>query len=271
MNKLLPLTVLLALMAGCAQEDVSVAAVDEPAAAPAAELGTRFVEYMWCNGGENYSQENHMALNADWNAREAASQHQTMGAFGLAPKTPNEAYDGIWANVWASPAARDAGWKEWLENEAADFGAKHDSTFTCNPERAFMFEVEQVIAPAVEWEGNGPFQAMYRFCKFNEGKTMADADAVRAMFVDWVAAGRAANGPNGFMSTLLTPTFDPATKEGAYQGADYYQGVFWRSEEEKEAGMAGWMSQGGAVREAFDAALTCEDFEFEIYPIKEMS
>ena len=98
----------------------------------------------------------------------------------------------------------------------------------------------------------------------------ADADAAKAMFIDWVAAGRAANGPSGFMSTELTPAFDPATTEGAYQGADFYQGAFWPSVEEKEAGWAGWMSQGGAVREAFDATVTCEDFDFDLYPIKEM-
>jgi len=267
MKKLLPLTLMLAFIAGCAKEEVSVAAVEEPVAEPS----NMMVEYMWCKAGENYSQENHMALNADWNAREAASQHQTSGAFGLVPKEANDNYSGIWANVWASQEARDAGWQEWLENEAEEFGAKHDSTLTCNPERAFMFEVEQVVAPAVEWEGNGPFQATYRFCKLNEGKTMADADAAKAMFVDWIAAGRDANGPNGFMSTQLTPTFDPATKEGAYQGADFYQGIFWRNQEEKEAGWAGWMSEGGAVREAFDAALSCEDFEFDLYPIKAMS
>ena len=106
MKNLLTLTALLALLAGCAKEEVSVAAVEEPAAEPSNML----VEYMWCKAGENYSQENHMALNADWNAREAASQHQTSGAFGLIPKEPNDNYDGIWANVWASQEARDAGW-----------------------------------------------------------------------------------------------------------------------------------------------------------------
>ena len=84
MKNLLTLTALLALLAGCAKEEVSVAAVEEPAAEPSNML----VEYMWCKAGENYSQENHMALNADWNAREAASQHQTSGAFWLIQKSP---------------------------------------------------------------------------------------------------------------------------------------------------------------------------------------
>ena len=78
MKKLLPLTAVLVLLAGCAKEEVSVAAVEEPTAEP----GNMLVEYMWCKAGENYSQEAHMSLNADWNAREAASQHQTSGAFG---------------------------------------------------------------------------------------------------------------------------------------------------------------------------------------------
>ena len=266
MKNLLTLTALLALLAGCAKEEVSVAAVEEPAAEPSNML----VEYMWCKAGENYSQENHMALNADWNAREAASQHQTSGAFGLIPKEPNDNYDGIWANVWASQEARDARWQEWLENEAADFAAKHDATLTCDPERVFLFEVEQVVAPAAEWEGTGPFQAMYQFCKLNEGMTMANVDSAQAVFVDWVAAGRAAEGANGFMSTSLTPMFDPATTEGAYIGADFYQGAFWRSEEEKAAGMAGWMAEGGEAREMFEATATCEDFHFDLYGIKEM-
>tara|TARA_B110000908_G_scaffold160772_1_gene204335 strand:- start:149 stop:952 length:804 start_codon:yes stop_codon:yes gene_type:complete len=264
---LLPLAVVLATLAGCAKEEVSVKVVEEQAANSPEML----VEYMWCKAGPDYSAETFAALAADWNELNDTSMHKAVGAFGLVPKAESPNFDSIWTNVWTSQEARDAGWKDWLANDAADFGAKHDATLVCNPERVFLFAVSSVVNPDVEYDWTGTIPAMYSFCKLNEGKTQADAAAATGMFIDWVAAGRAATGPNGLMVNSLTPLFDPETTEGAAAGIDGYRSVFWANAAEREAGMAAWLAEGNIAREAGEAAMSCDDYDFDLYPIKEIS
>ncbi len=268
MSKLLTVCIALAFLVGCAKEEVSIQVVEEPIIQEQAAVSSpMLVEFMWCKDGADFSPDSFAVMVAEWNALDAASTNQAAGAFVLVPEMESTDFDRIWANIWSSQDARDAGWKEWLENDAADFGAKYDSVMACNPERVFLFESERVVSPSVAWEGTGPFPARYSFCNLNEGKTEADVAAAIGQFQEWVAAGREATGGNGFMSTNLTPQFDPSATEGA-TSVDSYQGAFWGSAEERTAGMAGWMAKGNAAREAYEAVFSCDDVDFDLLGVK---
>lgn len=81
------------------------------AATPSPEpISQQFVEYVWHEKGENFSDE---ALNkkiAEWNAIFDETGYDVIGANILTPRQPNEDYDFVWVMRWPSIAARDAAW-----------------------------------------------------------------------------------------------------------------------------------------------------------------
>lgn len=258
------------LLTGCAEQNTDSNGVAEMDVAPAAAPTSMFVEYMYCDAGADFSPENYAKLTAAWNEIDMQSAAPLAGAFAIVPKIKNDRYDGMWANIWSSVEARDAGWKDWAENDAEAFGAEFDSTMVCNPEKRFLFESIAVTAPVQEWDAQEPFQATYNFCSFKEGKTQVDGAAAVAAFTGWIADQRTVGRGMNYMSYLHIPQFDPATAGGSIQGFQFVRTNFWSSAAEQMADMAAWMAEGNTAREISDAVYDCQDFGFDLYSIKRL-
>lgn len=277
MKLLSGLAVSAALIAGCADKsaDVPVEVVAEAdiaaiVAQPAAPA-SMFVEYMYCDGGADFSRENYAQLTAAWNEINDQSATPVAGAFSIVPKVESELYDGMWANIWSSVEARDTGWADWAENQAEAFGEKFDSTMVCNPEKTFLFETTPLVAPMQQWDPDNLFQASYNFCSFKEGKTPEDGALAQTALGSWMTDQRAAGRGTNYMSYLQIPTFDPATAGGSMQTYQFVRADFWASAEEQAADMAAWMLEGNAARELSDATYDCQNASFDLYSIKRLA
>jgi len=260
------------LLVGCGDKNAEMdvaAEMDMAAAQPAAPVST-FVEYMYCDGGADFSPENYAKLTAAWNLISEESPVPALGAFAIRPKVETELYDGMWANIWSSVEAREAGWKDWVENHAEAFGAEFDSTLACNAEKRFLFETMPITAPVQEWDPAQQFQASYSFCSFKEGKTQADGEAAGAAFAEWIADQRTLGRGLNYMAYLQIPTFDPATAGGSIQDYTFVRADFWGSADEQAADMTAWMTEGNTAREMADAIYDCQDVGFDLYSIKRM-
>ena len=263
------------LLAGCADKgaDVDVVAEADTAVAVAqpAAATSMFVEYMYCDGGADFSRENYAQLTAAWNEINDQSTTPVAGAFSIVPKVESNLYDGMWANIWSSVEARDAGWADWSENQAEAFGAKFDSTMVCNPEKTFLFETTPLVAPMQQWDPANLFQASYSFCSFKEGKTPEDGARAQAALGGWMTDQRTAGRGTNYMSYLQIPTFDPATAGGSMQAYQFVRADFWASAEEQAADMAAWMLEGNEARELSDATYDCQAASFDLYSIKRLA
>ena len=125
----------LALMitgAGCAkQEDMEaaapVAAVPEVEEMAASDGPDAYYEYLWCNEGEDYSQEKFAELTANWNSVIDGMEAPALAAFGYIPKGAEvEGYDGLWVLRWNSKGDSAAGWEAYAASEA---GQAHEATY----------------------------------------------------------------------------------------------------------------------------------------------
>ena len=258
-----------ALLAGCAEKNEE--AVELEVAVQSAAPAPMVVEYIYCNAGADYSPENFAKLTAAWNEINDADPTPAAAAFGIVPKVANENYDGMWANIWSSAEAREAGWKDWVENQAAAFGEKFDSTTVCHPDKRFLFELSPVTAPMQEWDPAEVFQATYRFCAIKEGKTQTDTLAASVAFASWIDGQRTAGRGTNYMSFLHVPTFDPATAGGTLQNYDFVRADFWGSASEQAADEAAWNAEGNIARELSDTIFDCQDASFDLYSIKRMA
>ena len=107
------------LLAGCGSEPTtretsigSMAAkmIEEPATAAASQGISPVIEYVWHRAGENFSRDALMGNIAFWNAMTDAGEYDISRANLLFPRQETDDYDFIWALLWPSVEARDAGW-----------------------------------------------------------------------------------------------------------------------------------------------------------------
>ena len=263
------------LLTGCAKQNDSAQQAEATAvqeeetevamAAASPEPQSGFVEYMWCDFGEEMSEETWAALKADFNEIVVASDHKARNVVGFAPQFETENFDGIWTQVWDSKETRDKGWADWNANQAEAFDNKWGKVLQCNPDRNFAFEYQQGYQPTSEWTTEPPFVAMYAFCKINDGFSMEDVAAQGERGSAWVAELEANNGSTGYWNSMHIPLFDTTAVEGTVIGYDFMVGHYWPSGEAMAAGMERYLASD--LRKQADEIFTCENLNFEVDPI----
>lgn len=270
MKSLWILAVSVVVLAGCAEKNIEVA---EDAGAVTAVVETaapisRFSEYMWCDAGPDFSAETYAELTAAWNEVSTRATHQVTSAFSIRPKFETDRYDGMWVNIWPSIEARDAGWAEWAEQEAEAFGARFNNVMVCDPAQRHLFESFTVTAPIQQWDVADLHQVTYNFCSLKEGKTQEDGAVAAAAFDEWIALKRTEGLGTKYMSYLLIPTFDPVTIDGTAASYQFVRADGWANVKEQGTDMAAWKEEGNTAREMSDATYDCQNFDFELRPIK---
>ena len=82
----------LAILASCSGEK-------EPDLASSAQ-DTKYVEYIFCDLGPDYTNEGFMAMIQEWNSLQDSLETPVEISAGLAPRTENDLYDFLWAIAW---------------------------------------------------------------------------------------------------------------------------------------------------------------------------
>ena len=266
----------LAVLAGCTQQDEG----EQEVMAPAVEEATtvvaqaetaadprpvRYVEYMWCDFGEEMSADTWALLKADWNVAVATLDNKPLIVNGMAPQFESENYDGVWAQVWDSKETRDSAWAEWNEKHDAAFNERWKNVLLCDPEKNFPFEAQAGYLPTAQWTTEPPFVTMYSFCTINEGFTMEDVAAEGAKGTAWLTEREAEDGSTGYWNAMHTPLFDTNTNGTAAGGWDFLMGHYWPSGESMASGMEAYSATELPAQR--DKVFTCENFNFEFDPV----
>jgi hypothetical protein len=254
--------------AGCAkQEEVAAPAPEVAEAAPteaAANAPDAYYEYLWCNQGEDFSQEKMTEFNASWNSVIDGMEAPALAAFGYIPKGwETEDYDGLWVLRWGSKEDSAAGWEAYAASEAGQaHEVAYDSVLACGSEVGVdRFGFASYIPQAMPESFTGepaPYFLNNMFCSLNEGKEPADLRAtVMDGYLPMLAAGAEANPDSSYWFMLGAPDFD-VNPEASY---DFNWINYWQTAEEGEASSAAFAAseEGQSMMASFNEVMTCED------------
>ena len=262
----------LALMitgAGCAkQEDMEaaapVAAVPEVEEMAASDGPDAYYEYLWCNEGEDYSQEKFAELTANWNSVIDGMDAPALAAFGYIPRSAEvEGYDGLWVLRWNSKGDSVAGWEAYAASEA---GQAHEATYasvlSCGNEvgvNRFGFNayIPQPMPASFTGEPS-PYFLTNTFCAFNDGKGPEDLrNVVMEQYLPLLAAASEANPESSYWFMIGAPDFEERVS-GPF---DFNWINYWQTVQEGEASSAAFSAseQGQAVIGSMGDVATCQD------------
>jgi hypothetical protein len=254
--------------AGCAKQEEVAAPAPEVAEAAPTEAATNapdaYYEYLWCNQGEDFSQEKMTEFNASWNSVIDGMEAPALAAFGYIPKGwETEDYDGLWVLRWGSKEDSAAGWEAYAASEAAQaHDAAYASVLTCGEEVGVdRFGFASYIPQAMPESFTGepaPYFLNNMFCSLNEGKEPADLRAaVMDGYLPMLAAGAEANPDSSYWFMLGAPDFD-VNPEASY---DFNWINYWQTAEEGEASSAAFAAseEGQSMMASFNEVMTCED------------
>ena len=265
-------TFVLAVMimgAGCAkQDDMEVAtplAAAPEAEAPAAGDGPdAYYEYLWCNEGEDYSQEKLAELTANWNLVIDGMDAPALAAFGYIPRDAEmEGYDGLWVLRWNSKSDSAAGWEAYAASEA---GQAHEATYasvlSCGNKvgvNRFGFNayIPQPMPASFTGEPS-PYFLTNTFCAFNEGKGPEDLrSVVMGEYLPILAAASEANPESSYWFMIGAPDFEERVS-GPF---DFNWINYWQTVQEGEASSTAFAAseEGQAVMASLADVATCQD------------
>lgn len=229
----------------------------------------RYQEYLWCHNGPNYSKESYDASQEYWLQMVKDSDLPAFGHFDLIPKFDENNFDRIAGLIWTDKAARDAGWKAYIEAGLEEsLQEKFPGVETCagdGSDELFGVNVYQPRPASIamsDQDSQGRI-ASYQFCTYNEGKEGSDLRPIAmGAYGEWLDDYEAKNGLTGYNWAYFAPEFDPASSkasEGVPNAYDFIWMNSWASEAEEAAGMAAYAESGQGIQASFDEVMSCSE------------
>lgn len=246
MKKILTLILASFIVANCSNNTAST----EPEVAFDI-LGVSFYnEFFPCVGGEDYSQENVMAMMKAWRAQNISDD--LLGAWGYAPASDANGQDnGWWELQWESKEKADAAWAEWVADEGAmAWAEEYESVIACDGEarRGWSFQWQRDPYSFGEFPDSGEFFTETFICKFNEGKSASDLAKSVADYNAWLdtAENYGAYGYGVYMSLEEDETLD------------FLWLNFHESADSAAKGQANWLATGAEAQASIANTATCQ-------------
>jgi hypothetical protein len=227
------------MLAGCSNEPstdstasapIAAPSMEAPATAAAPEASSLVMEYVWHKAGENFSQDALMEKIAFWNEMIDAGEYDIPRANILFPRQESEDFDFIWALMWPSVEARNAGWAYWNANDLPKWAEATAGILSYDEANAYVFELSRQREATLVSTGE-TYENEFNFCTYNEGKGEADFAAFQSAHTDFVNGYEAERGPSAYGYALLTPTFETDPMP------DFVWLDLWASAEEKADGV----------------------------------
>ena len=256
MKHLLVLLVLISCLSGCMEPEVADQAQPEAALVEASvetESSQPILEFVWHKKGLEFSNEGLDQAVVKWNSLIDESEHQMQFANILMAEQPNENMDFMWAMLWQSQGAREAGWSDWRENLAPRWAEMTDGLLTYSEEHIYSF------APSVQRErsedsGNKSYEARFDFCTFNDGFDSEALASFQSEYHAWLDAYEKDNGTTGYWYVDLVPQFESEIEP------DFVWLHLWKDTAEMTAGIEDFEQSPLAVK--VTAMSTCENYSF---------
>ena len=270
MKNMVCLLVVMLMGVGCAKQNDDMGGTEPIAAAPeveetaASDGPDAYYEYLWCNEGEDYSQEKMAELTANWNSVIDGMDAPALAAFGYIPRDAEmEGYDGLWVLRWNSKSDSAAGWEAYAASEA---GQAHEATYasvlSCGNEVGvdrfgFNAYIPQPMPASFTGEPS-PYFLTNTFCAFNEGKGPEDLrSVVMGEYLPMLAAASEANPESSYWFMIGAPDFEERMS-GPY---DFNWINYWQTVQEGEASSTAFAAseEGQAIMASLGEVATCQD------------
>jgi hypothetical protein len=260
MKHLIVLLTLVSFLAGCTETEVTEQTQEEPETeiAPTTKDATAassqpIIEYVYHKKGPDFSEESLSKAVVKWNSLIDESEYQMQFANILIADQPDENMDFMWAMLWESKDARDAGWNYWRENQASRWSEMTSGLLTYSEDYAYTFAPAVQRDPTIESDSR-TFEARYDFCSFNDGHSNADLESFQNEYHAWLEAYETDNGPTGYWYVDLKPQFEPESKP------DFVWLHLWRNETEMTTGMTAF--EQSPLAERVTAMTSCQNYTF---------
>jgi len=223
-----------------------------------------YYEYLWCNQGDDFSQEKLAELTANWNSVIDGLDAPALAAFGYIPRDADiEAYDGLWVLRWNSKSDSAAGWEAYVASEA---GQAHEATYAsvlaCGNEvgvNRFGFNAYIPQAMPASFTGEpAPYFLTNTFCAFNDGKGPEDLrKVVMGEYLPLLAAALETNPESSYWFMIGAPDFEERIS-GPF---DFNWINYWQTIQEGEASSTAFAAseEGQAVMVSLGEVATCQD------------
>ena len=270
MKNMVCLLVVMLMGVGCSKQNDDMGGTEPIAAAPeveetaASDGPDAYYEYLWCNEGEDYSQEKMAELTANWNSVIDGMDAPALAAFGYIPRDAEmEGYDGLWVLRWNSKSDSAAGWEAYAASEA---GQAHEATYasvlSCGNEVGvdrfgFNAYIPQPMPASFTGEPS-PYFLTNTFCAFNEGKGPEDLrSVVMGEYLPMLAAASEANPESSYWFMIGAPDFEERMS-GPY---DFNWINYWQTVQEGEASSTAFAAseEGQAIMASLGEVATCQD------------
>ena len=270
MKNMVCLLVVMLMGVGCAKQNDDMGGTEPIAAAPeveetaASDGPDAYYEYLWCNEGEDYSQEKMAELTANWNSVIDGMDAPALAAFGYIPRDAEmEGYDGLWVLRWNSKSDSAAGWEAYAASEA---GQAHEATYasvlSCGNEVGvdrfgFNAYIPQPMPASFTGEPS-PYFLTNTFCAFNEGKGPEDLrSVVMGEYLPMLAAASEANPESSYWFMIGAPDFEERVS-GPY---DFNWINYWQTVQEGDASSTAFAAsdEGQAIMASLGEVATCQD------------
>ena len=237
-------------------------------------------EYLWCQNGPNYTDENYANMMSDWTETVVGLGFPELSYAVANPAgwSSNE-FDHVAVLRWPNKETRDSGWTAYVAAGAqSELDANHPGVTACggegNQEHLWGFNRYDGRTASVAWDQDKHPQARvgYTFCSYNENKEAADLlEVVRGPFSEYLDDYEKQNGPSSYSFSYLSPDFEPASaerSEGVPQDYDFVWLSFYGDPSEQSTGDAAWQANGESVQGAFDSVVTCN--EEQLHDLKQI-
>ncbi|MFQ3263315.1 MAG: hypothetical protein ACI8W6_000632 [Porticoccaceae bacterium] len=219
-----------------------------------------YIDYLWAENGDSFSDDGFAAYLADWIV-EADALDVPYSSFGYVPSMPNENFDGIWAVAWKNKALRDEAWEKWIANGSSEkLASTHSQTLTLggqNYENVFGFYAFRPRALSNPWDDIGPNQKPYNvdimFCSFNDGQGYEQLrNTITNDLTPWLDAYELENPTASYNFSIEVPSYKPDPS------FDYIWKNIHRNTVQADAGNAAWAATGSEIQEKFDDIANCQ-------------
>ena len=280
MKNLFLITVILALLGGCAKDGSQSGDNTEselaPLVAEEASISTpvtlpdgRILEFLLCREGPDYTDESMRSLITDWNAAidKLDDGAKIAASYGLRPNYESDMFDGIWALVWPDMDTRKAGWEIWPESGGNALQENYGSVLSCD-DNTFIYSASTVVPLTSAWENEPPHDVSYHFCSWNDGFDQDDAETIESNIINWVNESRETYPNDGFVLHGLAPLFDSRNPDDNLDDFDVVGMWAYRSAEDAQKFSESWANSAQDIQSGIDRMLTCKEYNFDMYLLR---
>ncbi|MFL2698185.1 MAG: hypothetical protein ACJ0F4_03215 [Gammaproteobacteria bacterium] len=197
---------------------------------------TKYVEYIFCDIGPDYSQEGFEQMIKEWNELQDSLETPVEISVGAVPRVENDLFDFLWAIAWDSEEVRSKAWSEWLEGPGSDWteqvapivscGASDDGVEGVYAFNAYLPWINQVTDPTPD-QG----VASYNFCSYTDDfkeANLVKQGAEIGGFIDSLNNDYGAN--SAYWLAFLVPTFETPIEGSSTGKYDYAVRGYWDNE-----------------------------------------